>query len=167
MIGDSGRSSLDPDRSGGVTRSLWTVKFVEMVDAVSALKLSVGAVFAIRFLRRAPCGCSALWPDSLLLPEEEWLRSSTTSFAGLPLRDSLGTVGGSVLNNKAYSSSINLASFLQPFQQSRQSQTRNLKQKTSIFMQGWKHIHKLRKSILFLSEWASRRLRWQVIANKR
>lgn len=58
-------------------------------------------------------------------------------------------------------------SFLQPFQQSLQSQTKNLKLNASIFMHGWKQMQRFLKSILFLSEWARSKLRWHVMANSR
>ena len=162
LIGERGRKS--PDFLGGVSRSLLTVSVVDIVEFVSALSLSGSAFFFSRpFCSLAP-GLGLL-----LLSDEEMLRPSCfSSSPELPpfFNLSAAVLGGGE-SKRAYSSSMYLASFLQPFQHSRQLQTRNLKQKASIFMHGWKQMHKLRKSILFFSEWARRRLRWQVIAKSR
>lgn len=162
FIGERGRKS--PDDLDWASLSLLMVNVVEIVELVSVVSASGTAFFLSRDFGSPPL---ALRFEFLLLSDEETLRSSiasalTLSFA-LPFPRGSPYGSGSVLgggeSKRAYSSSMNSASFLQPFQQSRQSQTRNLKQKASIFIHGWKQMHKFRKSILFLSECARRRLK--------
>ena len=162
-MGESGRSSEEKDVD--ISRLsfillillllLLNVNDVAAVESDSMLPLEGPA--ARGFFLDPPSGPGS-WPrvECLLLSEEESLRSSDISVRRRgPVCSTLGTGCSRI----ASSSSMYLASFLQPCQQCRQSQTRNLKQKASIFMQGWKQMQRFRKSILFLSEWARRRLR--------
>ncbi len=107
-----------------------------------------------------PTACARV--EFLLLLDEEGARSSTTSsLAVVPFpffRDSAWGSGNALVAacRRGHTLLDVLGLVGTSFQQSRQSHTRNLKQKASIFMHGWKQIHRFRKSILFLSECASK-----------
>lgn len=148
---------------GGV-RSCTTVRVV-----LTVLKLPSLWLRASFFLFPPDCAhfcpwLSMLTLDGLLLSELETFLSSCDSTAVELWPSAL--LGGTI-SNSIYSCSVYTASVLQPFQQSLQSHTKNLKQNASIFMHGWKQIHRFLKSILFFSECASRRERWQVMAKSR
>ena len=82
--------------------------------------------------------------DNLLLSELLTFRSSWLSIAVLFVPSALLGGRDSWASKSAYSISVYFSSVRQPFQQSLQSHTRNLKQNASIFIQGWKHIQRFR-----------------------
>ena len=170
VIGDNGAIGfkvISPFLSGVVLS--FTVKVVVAEEASLEIMLCVdcdggrfwGLVFRVCFDR---AGFSGPTLGGLLLSDEERLRSSWDSTAVLLWPSPLDGGSGS---EWLYSFASHSSSVLHPLQQSLQSTTRNLKQNASIFMHGWKHMHRFLKSILFLSECARSKLRWQVMANKR
>ena len=165
IIGLRGRISVP---FFGVDRSLLIVTVVVLIELrLSLLSLSGNFLFAGTIWPLLTLLCSlALAMDGLLLSELLTFRSSWLSIAVLLCPPALLGGGSKSLKN-LYSASEYSASVLQPFQQSLQSHTRNLKQYESIFIHGWKQMQRFLKSILFLSAWASRRERWQVIAKRR
>lgn len=148
-MGDKGRSSLEVLPN---SRSPLMVKVVGAVDSFETTLPFEGDIWSCFFFSFGFWSLGLRRPDCLLLPEEEsCCRSSSDSSCGLGFAGSARPLGGG-WSKIMYSSSIYLASFLHPLQQSRQSHTKNLKQNASIFIQGWKQMHRFLKSILFLSE---------------
>lgn len=84
---------------------------------------------------------STLTLEGLLLSE---LLTAPSRSSWLSAAVLLRLGGGRSPSISATSISVYFSSVLQPCQQARQLQTRNLKQKASIFMQGWKQMHRLR-----------------------